>query len=192
MEGTIAEVRLFASNFAPKNWLYCQGQIMPISQNTAMFSLLGTTYGGNGQTTFGLPNLKDSVAIGAGQGPGLTYRALGEAGGSNAVSLLQPQMPAHTHAVTSSVTVKAANALATDLTPTAGYSLANTKLPNDADLLEYNSATPDITLNQKCIDVSITMNQGVVMGSGLSHSNQQHYLSVWSFSYKALVTYFKI
>src|SRR5438034_4503587 len=94
----VAEIRLFGFNFAPKGWAMCNGQLLPISQNTALFSLLGTTYGGNGQTTFALPNLQGSVPMGAGQGQGLSVRDLGEAGGSEAVTLLASEMPAHTHA----------------------------------------------------------------------------------------------
>src|SRR5262245_6777053 len=92
-----AEVRIFAGNFAPKGWAFCSGQIMPISQNTALFSLLGVTYGGDGKTTFGLPDLVDRVPMHPGQGPGLSLRDLGEMGGSEAVTLLQSEIPAHTH-----------------------------------------------------------------------------------------------
>src|SRR5437763_9456727 len=93
----VAEIRLFAGNFAPTGWALCNGQLMPISQNTALFSLLGTTYGGNGQSTFALPNLQGSAPLGQGQGPGLTSRALGEVGGSPSVTLLANQMPLHAH-----------------------------------------------------------------------------------------------
>jgi len=94
----LAEVKLFAGNFAPKGWAFCSGQILPIAQNQALFSLLGTTYGGNGQTTFALPDLRSRVAIGFGQGPGLTNYALGQVGGTETVTLAINQMPAHTHA----------------------------------------------------------------------------------------------
>jgi microcystin-dependent protein len=93
----VAEIRLFPFNFAPRGWAWCNGQLLPISQNTALFSLLGTTYGGNGQTNFALPNLQGSAAMFSGQGPGLSLRDLGETGGSQTVTLLTTQLPSHTH-----------------------------------------------------------------------------------------------
>ena len=93
----ISEIRIFAGNFAPTGWALCNGQLMPISQNTALFSLLGTTYGGDGKSTFGLPNLQGAAPLGAGQGPGLSFRSLGESGGEQTVTLLTTEMPAHTH-----------------------------------------------------------------------------------------------
>ena len=93
----VAEIRIFAGNFAPRGWALCNGQLLPISQNTALFSLLGTTYGGNGTTTFALPDLQGSAPLHSGQGPGLTLRDLGESGGEQAVTLLQTEMPAHSH-----------------------------------------------------------------------------------------------
>ena len=87
MEGYLAEIRMFASNFAPRGWAFCQGQILSIAQNTALFSLLGTTYGGNGQTTFALPNFSSRVAVGTGQGPGLSLYTLGELAGVESVTL---------------------------------------------------------------------------------------------------------
>lgn len=104
MEGTIGEIRMFAGNFAPRNWAFCAGQIMSIAQNTALFSILGTTYGGNGQTTFGLPDLRSRVPIGVGQGPGLSNISLGEVSGTETVTLLTTQMPAHTHTATATIT----------------------------------------------------------------------------------------
>ena len=93
----VAEIRIFAGNFAPKGWAFCNGQVMPISQNTALFSLIGTYYGGNGTSNFALPNLQTSVPIGVGQGPGLTPRDQGETGGEPAVTLLSSQLPVHSH-----------------------------------------------------------------------------------------------
>jgi len=93
----LAEIRIFTGNFAPKGWALCDGQLMPISQNTALFSLLGTTYGGNGTSNFALPNLQGCAPMQAGQGPGLSLRDLGETGGEQAVTLLQTEMPAHSH-----------------------------------------------------------------------------------------------
>src|ERR1022692_4250336 len=93
----VAEIRMFAGNFAPIGWALCYGQILPIWQNTALFLLLGTYYGGNGPTNFGLPNLQGCAPMAAGNGGGLTPRTIGETGGSVLETLLLAQMPAHTH-----------------------------------------------------------------------------------------------
>src|SRR5580765_1585000 len=93
----VAEIRMFAGNFAPTGWAECNGQLMPISQNTALFSLLGTTYGGDGRSTFALPDLQGRAPMHPGQGPGLSLHDLGETGGSETVSLLESEMPAHAH-----------------------------------------------------------------------------------------------
>ena len=95
----VAEIRLFAGNFAPNGWAICDGQLMPISQNTALFSLIGTLYGGDGKSTFALPNFQGSAPVHQGQGPGLSLRDLGETGGEQSVTLLSTEMPAHTHTV---------------------------------------------------------------------------------------------
>ncbi len=93
----VAEIRIFGCNYPPKNWAQCNGQLLPIAQNTALFSLLGTTYGGNGQTNFALPNLQGRAALNAGQGPGLSNYFLGDTSGQSSVSLQTAQMPAHNH-----------------------------------------------------------------------------------------------
>ena len=95
----VAEIRIFPFNFAPKGWAWCDGQLLPISQNTALFSLLGTTYGGDGKSTFALPDLQGRAPMHPGQGPGLSLHDLGEMGGSESVTLLQSEMPAHSHAL---------------------------------------------------------------------------------------------
>jgi microcystin-dependent protein len=97
MEGVIGYVTLFAGNFSPRNWAFCQGQTINIASNTALFSILGTTYGGNGQTTFLLPDLRGRVVVGAGQGPGLSYYALGQSSGQESVTMLGGNLPLHTH-----------------------------------------------------------------------------------------------
>jgi microcystin-dependent protein len=94
----VAEIRILASNFAPRGWATCDGQLLPISQNTALFSLLGTNYGGNGQSTFALPDLQDRTPMQPGQGPGLPDHFLGESGGASSVTLLESEMPVHSHA----------------------------------------------------------------------------------------------
>jgi microcystin-dependent protein len=98
----VAEIRIFPFNFPPKGWAFCDGQLLPISQNTALFSLLGTTYGGDGKSNFALPNLQGSAPMHPGQGPGLSLHDLGETSGSDTVTLLQSEMPAHTHGVQAS------------------------------------------------------------------------------------------
>ncbi|HMM66071.1 MAG TPA: tail fiber protein [Dokdonella sp.] len=95
----VAEIRIFPFNFAPRGWAWCDGQLLPISQNTALFSLLGTTYGGNGASNFALPNLQGRAPMHPGQGPGLSLHDLGENGGSETVTLLESEMPAHAHAL---------------------------------------------------------------------------------------------
>ncbi len=98
----VAEIRIFPFNFPPNGWAWCDGQLLPLSQNTALFSLLGTTYGGDGKSTFALPDLQGRAAMHPGQGPGLSLHDLGEIGGSESVTLLQSEMPAHTHALLAS------------------------------------------------------------------------------------------
>lgn len=95
----VAEIRIFCFNFAPRGWAFCDGQILPLSQNTALFSLLGTTYGGNGHSNFALPNLKDSVPMHPEQGPGLSLHELGEVGGSATTTLITSEIPVHAHPV---------------------------------------------------------------------------------------------
>jgi microcystin-dependent protein len=114
MDPFVAEIRIFPFNFAPKGWAFCDGQILPISQNTALFSLLGTTYGGNGQSTFGLPNVQGSAPMHPGQGPGLSLHDLGETGGSDTVTLLSTEIPSHAHSQ------MASNSDGTDQTPVNG------------------------------------------------------------------------
>jgi microcystin-dependent protein len=96
-EPFVAEIRIFAGNFAPRGWAFCNGQLLPVSQNTALFSLIGTTYGGDGRTTTALPNLQGRAPMHPGRGPGLTARRLGQRGGVETVTLTEAQMPNHNH-----------------------------------------------------------------------------------------------
>ena len=98
----VAEIRIFPFNFAPKGWAWCNGQLLPISQNTALFSLLGTTYGGDGKSNFALPNLEGSAPMHPRQGPGLSLHDLGETGGSDTVTLLESEIPVHAHTLRAS------------------------------------------------------------------------------------------
>src|SRR5262245_40637031 len=99
----VAEIRIFPFNFAPKGWAFCDGQLLPLSQNTALFSLLGTTYGGNGKSNFALPNMQGNAPMHPGQGPGLSLHDLGETGGSETVTLLESEIPAHSHAMRANI-----------------------------------------------------------------------------------------
>lgn len=102
MDPFVAEIRIFPFNFAPKGWAWCDGQLLPLSQNTALFSLLGTTYGGNGKSNFALPDLQGRSPMHPGQGPGLSLHDLGETGGSETVSLLESEIPSHSHVLRAS------------------------------------------------------------------------------------------
>ena len=117
----VAEIRIFPFNFAPKGWAFCDGQLLPISQNTALFSLLGTTYGGDGRSNFALPNIQGSVVMGPRQGPGLSDHDLGETSGSDTVTLISSETPPHTH------TMKVSPDPGELATPGAGESLARSQ-----------------------------------------------------------------
>src|ERR1700761_4276390 len=121
MDPFVAEIRIFPFNFAPKGWAFCDGQILPLSQNTALFSLLGTTYGGDGKSNFALPNMQGNAPMHPGQGPGLSLHDLGETGGSDKVSLLESEIPAHSHAL------NALNQQATGLVPSPTVGLAHSR-----------------------------------------------------------------
>jgi microcystin-dependent protein len=114
----VAEIRIFPFNFAPKGWAFCNGQLLPLSQNTALFSLLGTTYGGNGKSNFALPDLQGRAAMHPGQGQGLSLHDLGESSGSETVTLLQSEIPAHTH------TLRAATDVGDVIVPSPNSALA--------------------------------------------------------------------
>lgn len=116
----VAEIRIVGFNFAPKGWAQCNGQLLPISQNTALFSLLGTSYGGDGKSTFGLPNFEGSAPIHQGQGAGLSQRFIGESGGEQNITLLITEMPAHSHAAQSNTAGGNNNSPANNLWSTLG------------------------------------------------------------------------
>lgn len=164
MEGYIAEIRLFAGNFAPRGWAFCAGQILTISQNTALFALLGTTYGGNGQTTFALPDLRGRVAVGPGAGPGLPSINLGQMSGEPTHTLIITEMPAHNHAT--QTTARAASASDTTA-PTNAFPGASSNRDNI-----YSAAT-DTTLNPNAVAVTVG-----IAGGSQPHNNMQPYLGM--------------
>ena len=140
-EPFIAEIRIFAGNFAPRGWAFCNGQLLPVDQNTALFSLIGTTYGGDGRTTTALPNLKGRAPMHPGRGPGLTARRLGQRGGVETVTLSEAQMPSHTHALQSLPVV--GNRPSPDGSVFARTSGATPYLPADTNLVDLSSQILD-------------------------------------------------
>lgn len=143
VEVFLGEIRMFAGNFAPTGWAFCQGQLLPIAQNQALFALLGTTYGGDGRTTFALPDLRGRVPVGFGQGPGLSYKDLGQQFGTETVTLTTAQMPAHSH------TVNAVNSEGNQNLPTNSLP-ANTKTLDK----EYSDAASNTTMKSGMIGIT--------------------------------------
>ncbi len=162
----VAEIRIFPFNFAPKGWAFCNGQLMPISQNTALFSLLGTFYGGDGKSTFALPNLQGNAAMHQGQGQGLSQRFVGEQGGAETVTLLASEMPVHTHNLQASG-AEATTTTAAGNMPALG--LYDNGLQNGL-IGAYSEATPANTqMGPQAISIA---------GGSLPHNNMQPYLSL--------------
>jgi microcystin-dependent protein len=157
----VAEIRVFPFNFAPKGWAWCDGQLLPLSQNTALFSLLGTTYGGNGKSNFALPDLDGRAAMHPGQGPGLSLHDLGETGGAETVTLLESEMPAHTHFV------QAVNFDADVKNPIPSVSLARSTGGN-----AYQSNT-----SQNLVQMS--PQELAPAGGDAPHNNMQPYLTFY-------------
>ncbi len=183
MEGTIAEIRLFAGNFAPKNWQFCQGQLINISSNTALFSLLGATYGGNGTSNFALPDFRGRVAVGAGAGLGLTPVPLGKMAGEVTHTLALTEMPAHTHAamLSGTATLAASSANATVSTPANGVSLATPGTGSGRSFVPsfgYDSSSPTVQLNQGSITLGAMTIMNYAAGGSLPHNNMQPYLGL--------------
>lgn len=155
----VAEIRIFPFNFPPKGWAFCNGQLMPISQNTALFALLGTTYGGDGKSTFALPDLEGNSPMHPGQGQGLSQRFLGEMGGAETVTLLQSEMPAHNHVA------NAVGVVSTTAAPSVQTAIARSV--NGSAFAAGGGA-----LQQLAIEAL------PLAGGGLPHNNLQPYLTL--------------
>jgi len=158
----LAEIRMFAGNFAPRSWAFCQGQILSIAQNTALFSLLGTTYGGNGQTTFALPDFRSRVPVGTGQGPGLPSVNLGEVSGEPTHTLIITEMPAHNHAAQANGVAAAGNSTS----PVGG-----TWASSSARDAVYTNTPPNAPMAANTVTVGIA-------GGSQPHNNMQPYLGM--------------
>lgn len=157
-EPFIAEIRIFAGNFAPRSWAFCNGQLLPISQHTALFSLIGTIYGGDGRSTTALPDLRDRAPMHPGRGPGLTDRRVGERGGVTEVTLTEGQMPNHTHAMMASPNP------AESSDPAGGKALARS-----TGGAAYAPAANLVPLADAVLPST---------GGGQSHNNRQPYLGI--------------
>jgi len=156
----LAEIRIFPFNFPPTGWAWCDGQLLPLSQNTALFSLLGTTYGGNGKSNFALPNMQANAPMHPGQGPGLSLHDLGETGGSETVTLLESEIPAHTHALRDH-----------------DIDLAELNAPADNRVLAKSANATAYTPAANLVQMSL--NALPPAGGGLPHNNMQPYLTLY-------------
>jgi microcystin-dependent protein len=154
----VAEIRIFPFNFAPRGWAWCDGQLLPLSQNTALFSLLGTTYGGNGKSNFALPDLQGRAPMHPGQGPGLSLHDLGETGGSETVTLLESEIPGHAH------TLRASQDDADLAIPTPARTLAKAS----ANL--YLAGAPNVSMSDQALPPA---------GGDQPHNNLQPYLTFY-------------
>jgi microcystin-dependent protein len=155
----VAEIRIFPFNFAPKGWAWCDGQLMPLSQNTALFSLLGTTYGGDGKSNFALPNLQGRAPMHPGQGPGLSLHDLGEESGSQTVSLLTSEIPAHAHTMRGDT-----------------VDTADTNVPSPNASFAQSSGG---TLYQASSNTQLAPQALTPAGSDQPHNNMQPYLTFY-------------
>ncbi|SOD13371.1 phage tail protein [Pedobacter xixiisoli] len=181
MDGYVGEIRLFAATFAPRNWAFCWGQVVAIRSNTALFSIIGTYYGGNGTTTFQLPNFAGRTAIGQGGGPGLSTYIIGETGGTSTETLVQAQMPAHTHNNTVSAPASGTNLLVSAADSTLAVATAGSVISTPgytvatglAKTLGFNNATPNTVLHTDSIKVNNTSLTFDTAGGSIPHNNMQ-------------------
>ena len=164
-EPFVGEIRPWALNFAPRGWAFCNGQLLSIAQNTALFSIIGTYYGGDGKNTFGLPNLQGRAPMMFGRGAGLTSRVIGEVLGTPDVTLIEGQLPAHTH------TLKAQNLDANSAAP-GGQFLANSNVEGPRGRVSYNTYAPPAT------QVPMASPSIGSTGGSLPHDNMQPYLAI--------------
>lgn len=182
-EDYLCSIAMFGGNFAPRNWALCNGQLLSIAQYSAVFSILGTTFGGDGRTTFGLPDLRGRVPVHAGQGPGLTLRTLGEARGAETVTLISSQMPAHNHGATltapgytGAVTPKALTGRGSKTNVPTGAFM--TTAPDGTNIYASSSdgvmGSSDVTITQSTPGSVAILNAG----SSQPHENMQPYLCV--------------
>ncbi|HZU86798.1 MAG TPA: tail fiber protein [Anaerolineaceae bacterium] len=160
MDPFVAEIRMFPFNFAPQGWAWCDGQLLPLSQNTALFSLLGTTYGGNGKSNFALPDLQGRAPMHPGQGSGLSLHDLGESNGSEAVTLLETEIPSHNHVLSTSGTGSQVNPTGN----TWGSLSGRTPPPM------YSSNAANVTMSPQALGLA---------GSSMPHNNLQPYQTVY-------------
>jgi len=161
MDPFVAEIRIFPFNFAPRGWAWCNGQLLPLSQNTALFSLLGTTYGGDGKSNFALPDLEGRAPMHPGQGPGLSLHDLGETGGSETVTLLQSEIPSHPH------TMRANTDIADVQVPSPARSIARSQ---NANAYKAPAGQPVVQLNPGALAPA---------GGDQPHNNLQPYLTLY-------------
>lgn len=163
-EPYLAEIRIVAFNFAPRGWAFCDGQLLPIAQNTALFSLIGTTYGGDGRTTTALPNLQDRAPMHPGRGPGLTARKLGQRIGASTVGLTEAQIPSHNHQFTVSKVAPPTSSIPAGLYPNQ----YRDEVQGRTEMYK-NNATLDATFASQAITAA---------GGGQAHENMQPYLGL--------------
>jgi len=171
MEPTLAEVRLFAGNFAPRGWAFCDGQLLPINQNQALFSLLGTIYGGDGRTTFGLPDLRGRVPLGPRNGPGLSSYREGQRGGVESVSLTNAELPSHRHGVAMGLTLTRP----ASTTPSDSTLPIASAVPGATSMPAYSNAGANTQMLAGPIAGGVTLQAS---GGGQPHENRQPLLGL--------------
>lgn len=169
----VGEIRLFPFNFAPLGWALCQGQLLPISQNTALFSLLGTQFGGNGTSNFALPDLQGRVAVNQGTGAGLSSYFIGQSGGVENLTLTAQEIPSHAHTLTAAGTLKAKNAGGNSQTPAGNAPAAE----SEGATATYSSATPNASMRAGGVTFTGAANVASV-GGGATHENRMPTLAM--------------